>query len=528
MLNVNKDNYWIASYSVHSEILEKIVGEDGEVQRLCVDCGGLRSPRHATQSETLLRNYTSPKKTLHAKVLLKKKRECPTELWLWTGNIRKATFEAQNVLLSFPLLERKAKTIENELFSWFENPETSIVFKSDGMSITELNLQKNDTLWEDLKESMKSVKDSYGYDKRFKFYAISPWGGSRIVNEIIKCGFSSISLYSRYETDRRDLWIDQVLVREEYFATPSSERWVANERAAFPHMKCMFMTEVSGKRETLVWSYIGSANFTKKALFNKGNDSNVEHAVLFEGESANKRLHSLFNCLTKDLCGTYWKSRKTDFGPSKTIDDSEDEKKSETDLEDPFENFERRDFCRIIEPKLLKKSNQKKLDTHYDDPNWFTLVECRIRVLSIELGCYHLLAKKSGRSAEYEIDVPRTLDVPLPLTQREVAGIIEDISSFDGSVEKLKNKKGKSGIRKPSKEKFESDDDIAFFQKTQNVRFIARKFFDSQGNVKADEVRKAYLMFKRIEPVKDRFNVENAKFYAIWYPLVEKMMERIK
>jgi len=527
MPSVNKENYWIASYSVHAEILEKVVGKDGEVQKLCVDCGGLRAPRGSTQSNTLLRNYESPEKTLHAKVLLKKKKGAPSEVWLWTGNIRKATFEAQNVLLSFPLLERKAKSIERTLLDWFENPETSLVFKSDGNSITDLNLQKNETLWEDLKESLKSVKDPYGFGQRFKFYAISPWGGTKVVSEILRCGFSSVSLYSRHETDSRELWIDQALVREEYFATPSSERWVAKENAAFPHMKCMFMTEVSGKREILVWSYIGSANFTKRALFNKGNDSNIEHAVLFEGKEANKPLNALYNCLTKDLCNKYWKPRKTDFGPRGSIDDGEKERRDEADLEESFENFERRDFCRSIEPKLRKKSNQEKLDAHYDDPNWFTLVGCRIRVLSIEPSCYHLLIKKNGRSAEFEVDIPRTLNKELPLTQREVAKIIEDLSFFDGSTGKS-GKGTKRGVaKKPRKTKIEDEIDVSLFPKTHNVRFIARKFFDGQGNIKFDEVEKACSLFERIERVKDKLNEENKRFCAIWYPLVKRLKEGI-
>lgn len=523
MLRNDKEEYWIAAYSVHSEILEKIVGENGEVKRLCVDCGGLRAPRDAIRSNTLLRNYVAPEKTLHAKVLLKKQKNNPTEVWLWTGNIRKATFEAQNILMSFQLRDENTKSIEKKLLDWFDCPETSLIFKSDGECITGLDLQKDECLWDEIEASFKAVQATYENGHHFVFYAISPWGGTEIVKRILRNGFSKVNLYTSYDTDERSSWIDQVLNQEYYV----SSRWMAKENVPFPHMKCMFMTELVGDRENLVWSYIGSANFTNKGMLNKSEFANIEHVVLFEGKKACNSLRVLFKFLTRDLCGKYWKRRLSNFHPT-IIDDDEKAKKGEGDYGENYENFERRDFCKTIINNLLKTHNQKKLDSHCDDPKWFTLAKCHLRVISIELGCYHLLAKKNGKSPIYEIDVPRILETEPPLTQREVARMIEDISYFDGYTGKsVKEKKEEKKLSK-KKNDLIIDDGEALSLKMQNVRFIAQKFLDVQGNIKVDEVKKTFEKFKHIETVKDKLSLENQRFYAIWYPLLKNLMEGIK
>ena len=144
--------YWIASYSIHAQILDNILsGSNGEVHQLWVNAGGLRAPRMKYKNLGMLKNTHFSEKTLHAKVVLREFEKKSSEIWLWTGNFRKATFESQNILLSFPINNDLGK-----LKRWYSNPSNSILFYSNGKTISKIDFVKEEKcLWDYFVASMK-------------------------------------------------------------------------------------------------------------------------------------------------------------------------------------------------------------------------------------------------------------------------------------------------------------------------------------------------------------------------------------
>ena len=294
---------------------------------------------------------------MHAKILLKENGSQKPCIWLWTGNIRAVAFESQNILLSLPL--DKKKNLLKTLKSWFSELDASLIFRSNGISITDVFKQRTRNLWGEIERSISNtLKTNDSTD--CKLYAISPWGSAKFIQTIFGKKFSEINLYTRYEDKTEPLWID---------FNPSSDnneiivnRMTANKSGIFPHMKCMFIT----KKDKLVWTYIGSANFTKKAMFDGNNTSNIEYALLFEGENFQKKeLKNLFKNLTeeyKDSNGKGWRKRKQ----IREINDAEGDESNqslryEQDFNESITDDGYRTFFRKIYPILKLKKNQKKI-----------------------------------------------------------------------------------------------------------------------------------------------------------------------
>lgn len=498
-------SFSIASYSVHSEILEKMVG-NGCVENLCVDAGGLRAPKREGASKEILRNLRIPSKTLHAKILLKEVLGEDPEIWLWTGSLRKATFETQNILTAFPLKDDSKKSNLKILKKWFKNPEYNLIFQSDGVSITEIRSQSTETLWKSLKESLE--RTTRGMFKNF--YGISPWGSSEFVREIRKEFFSSIHLYSRNEANNRQMWLDCADKLNEHI-------FIAHENGAFPHLKCMFVTD---DRNRLVWSCICSANFTKAALFNKQN-SNVEYALLFEGAYSNKKIVTLFDFLINDYIDSKnkkWQKRKVEYDRCK-ISDMDDSVESLNEECGDFDNFKRRELCRKILPYLMKPEIQEMLDSYIEVKTWFSKKfggnEYWIRVVSADDITFHLLIREK-QYEEYDIDVPRILDNNPPVSKSEVDLLIETLTSFnaDGETSKIRRK-----------EFADENNDLIIEKSFVNVRFLAKRFIDEKGNINKDEVEFAYTCLQKLENVD--LQDEQKKFYSIWMPIIKKLRNSV-
>lgn len=511
---LKKNKYWIASYSAHADILQRIVGENGNIEKLCVDCGGLRAPRGAKYRQGLLKNLVLPSRTLHAKILLKESDCKKYEIWLWTGNMRKATFESQNILLSFPI----QKSID-KLKKWFAEPKDNLIFKTDGEYITDFFMQTESNLWSELENSIKKYVGENLYD--CNLYAISPWGSAAFVNSVIELGFNEINLYSRYEDDCIPMWIDS------FCSNRATKGWTANKSGIFPHMKCMFITKIDKNgQETLVWTYIGSANFTKKAMFDKGKNSNIEHALLFEEKKDNRCLNELFKSLTycySDSKEKGWMKRtlKTSLFKDGKYDESEDSLADERDVYENIENNERRKFCQEMLPILSQKSVQKRLDAFYKikhkKPNeWYKLSWYKkiyeIKINSID-DCYHVMARISKESPIYDMDVPRIIEDDVPLNVTDAENLLNGLLVY-ANLNTNANERKK-----------ENPNDIEFKQNISslNVRFLAKNFFDNKGNLKKRNVENVYNSLKKIDAISEKLDESYRIMYNVWWNMIKTL-----
>lgn len=497
--------YWIATYSAHTDILKQIIGNQGEIVKLCVDNGGLRAARGAF---SLANKIKYPKsRTLHAKILLKENGSQRPCIWLWTGNIRAATFESQNILLSLPL-DKKKKTLE----SWFSKLDASLIFKSNGISITDVFKQSTRNLWGEIERSISNtLKTNNPTD--CKLYAISPWGSAKFIKTIFEKKFSEINLYTRYEDKTEPLWID---------FNPSSDnneiivnRMTANKNGVFPHMKCMFIT----KNDKLVWTYIGSANFTKKAMFDKNITSNIEYALLFEGEKSQKKeLKKLFKNLTeeyKDSNGKSWEKRKLNTETNNIErDESYQSLRNEQDFNENVTDDGYRVFFRKIYPVLKLKKNQIRMDKHYWEygkKEWLELGKgkdiFKIKIDSVD-NYYHILAKENKKIPIYEIDFERSIEDEAPIDSEYAQSVLNSLTS---SIQP----KGK-GSKEPGEIELSSEKFI-------NVRFLARQYFYKNGKIKRKEVNETY---KKLEKIQKAYLSEPAKtMNSIWWNMIKALQE---
>lgn len=498
--------YWIATYSAHTDILKQIIGDQGEIVKLCVDNGGLRAARGAF---SLANKIKYPKsRTLHAKILLKENGSQKPCIWLWTGNIRAATFESQNILLSLPL-DKKKKSLKT-LKSWFSELDASLIFRSNGISITDVFKQRTRNLWGEIERSISNtLKTNDSTD--CKLYAISPWGSAKFIQTIFGKKFSEINLYTRYEDKTEPLWID---------FNPSSDnneiivnRMTANKSGIFPHMKCMFIT----KKDKLVWTYIGSANFTKKAMFDGNNTSNIEYALLFEGENFQKKeLKNLFKNLTeeyKDSNGKGWRKRKQ----IREINDAEGDESNqslryEQDFNESITDDGYRTFFRKIYPILKLKKNQKKMDKHYREygkKDWLELDggKFKIKIDSID-NYYHILAKENKKNLVYEIDFERSIEEEVPIDSEYAQSILNSLTS--STQPKGKGSKGHGEIEFSS-------------EKFINIRFIAKQYIDKKGKIRCKEVNETYDKLKKIQ--KANLTGSTKTMNSIWWNMIKALQE---
>ena len=510
MPKMKPEKYWIATYSAHTDILKRLIGADGEIVKLCVDGGGLRAPKGAF---SLAKKVIVPKETLHAKILLKECGKKTPLVWLWTGNMRKATFESQNILLSLRLTKGG-----NILKPWFSKPKRSLIFKSNGNSIIKIFSQreKMENLWGELKSS---ILGTVGQDlTNCKLYAFSPWGSKKFVDSVFNIGekrFSEINLYTRFEEKTESIWIDyDPTLKSKNEQECVINRMTAEKSGVFPHMKCMINT----KKDKLIWTYIGSANFTEKAMFKKTH-SNIEYALLFEGlPYQTDELKKLFKYLTKiyvDSNGKGWKERKPNNSNYVSVDDEDKALKDEQDFNESLVDDGYRDFCKKIYPLLESEKIQKGMDAHYKrkgEKNWdeWLLISnsYKIKINSID-NYYHILAKENTKKKKnfiYEIDVPRNIKDKPPINSDMAKEMLKELVLVSSPQSKGKGEQNK-------------EDSNYFSTNHINVRFLAQKYFDSNGNIKKEEVEKTYNKLKKLQDV--NINDPYKTMIAIWTNLIK-------
>ena len=526
--------YWIASYSVHAQVLDNLLSEsNGIVRKLCVNAAGLRAPRMVYRNSDMLKKTFFPERTLHAKVLLRKRSDF-SEVWLWTGNLRKATYDSQNILLSLPIGNPYVSQLEN----WFKAPSCNLAFYSDGKQITDFKpLENEKCLWCYIKDSMCRIVNN---DDDYRLYAFSPWGSATFIKNVSELDFLlDCKFYTRNEDENVHLWVDKA---ENGHAFVPRRKW-------FPHFKCMFLTKIKRNpktneeiSETLVWTYIGSANFTYAAMFNKGKSANIEHALFFEGANANKENIKLYEYLTDakndESSKCLWKKRKT-FGKESLkiekddFDESSQEKDEENDWQESlsnFDNFDSISFWQKYINILMDENVQSKLDEAYqNNTDWIGGAIGRrpgisVKVLSVDNLCFHVLAHENTRkpSGLYERDIPRIIDDDLPLSCDDACAEIDDLfkgESFDKKI---------NGLRV---DEFPESVDESSSSPNINVRFQPGLFYKKVKNGRL-ELDRALLnrVFDKLDNIKKRCDkgILTLKspydiFLSIWYPMVKKL-----
>ena len=405
----------LATYSAHESILN-VLNQKCAIKRLFVNAGGLRVPLGIRSDKPYLSKYYFVKgKTLHAKVAFFSEGNKKDIVWLWTGNLRKSTFESQNILMSFPIEKNVSRLDE-----WFtKGCQQHIVFKSDGKKIIEIsNLNKvKPTMWGNFKESLSCVMSEKDWKEEddIHVYIFSPWGAKKVVKEIRDfLGQAHLSLYTQAAADDENLWLD---------CCEEDERYVASSEAKFPHFKCMFVCI----GEELVWSYVGSANFTQSAMLGQ---KNVEHALFFEGTPHNKEQRILLEQL-KELG---WLPRISEIKPDEKKEDPNVEQKYESRY-DP-QSFIEQDTANKVLAEFSTKKKQKKLEASYTmNKGKGAKVESKdkkyeLKVIALEREQIYVRVYPKN-SLTFELSIPR-IDVETApvMTQADVSAKFDELDSI--------------------------------------------------------------------------------------------------
>lgn len=374
---------YIATYSAHASIIEDIAGEEGTIKKLLVDAGGLQMPNGSYSNKDLFDNYVAvTDKTLHAKIILKDYGN-KALLSLWTGNLRKTTLDDCNLFFNLNISSNE----KSKLIKWFDgNAPKNIFFYVDksGKNVEVASSAK--FFWSNLVKSMPSISDGH-------IYAFSPWGSNKFVDEISKVS-KKISLYTQFGDC---LWANYVFTKEKHDVNV----YTSKMESPFPHFKAIFLTNSNGD---LIWSYIGSANFTKQAMFGK---KNVEYGLIFPSKQGCRGLTSLFQKITKKSFG--WKSVLP--GKQKIRKNFTDD-----DFDDNHTNFKYRQCVHILMSnknfleenleKMYKKDISQKIRGHLvkvvdiNDTTFFLKIDDRweMQVPRIKTKSHSILSNKKIES----------------------------------------------------------------------------------------------------------------------------------
>ncbi|WP_407456510.1 hypothetical protein [Fibrobacter sp.] len=486
-MQAKKNEFYIATYSAHCSLLNEIA-KKGDIKKIYVDAGGMSVPYSLKDMDYLECFTPCTKKTLHAKIVLEKNVNS-NFVWLWTGNLRKATFESQNILMYLPISKGHLKTLENE---WFGKvPENHIVFTTDGDKITNAEILPKDNkknIWGALEESVNACTDP---GEITDIYAFSPWGSK----EFVKKGLdffseAKIHLYTRAEDAKNPLWVDY---------TPKKNkdrvlRFVSKKE--FPHYKCIFALS----KKKIVWCYIGSANFTQSAFFS---NKNVEYALFFE--KINDAIKELFNFISNEV---NWCKRKPLSGNEQEYDEDGRQYNNEYAVN---ENFEERRISKAFQSYYTTKKSQKELDDAYAKDTVLSRKFCldeskkekkyRFKVLYVGKYIYKILILDSG----YCISISRTIKQDYPLNASDENRIFDDLKKdFDGTGKPLsKEKKGKQLVH------------------NRNLRFPIKYAMDPANK---ETIKRWFQSLSKIKE-KDIRDEDNLKMYKIWFPLLKKIVK---
>lgn len=484
---------FLATYSAHESILN-VLNQKCKIECLFVNAGNLRVPPGIRSEKPYLSRYHFVKgKTLHAKVAFFSEGNKKDSVWLWTGNLRKSTFESQNILMSFPI----EKNV-NRLRDWFtEGCKQHIVFKSSGKTIIEIpKLNKvKPTMWGNFKESLLNIESEKAWkaEDDIHVYIFSPWGAKKVVKEIREFfGKAQLSLYTQAAADDENIWVD---------CSKEDKRYVASKEAEFPHFKCMFVC----RGEELVWSYVGSANFTQSAMLEQ---NNVEHALFFEGMQHNKEQQILL----EQLKGLGWKRRKSKINPDEKKEDPNVEQKYESRY-DP-QSFIEQGIANKVLAEFSTKTNQKKLEESYVKKGNGAKVKSKdgkyeLKVIALEREQIYVRVYPK-KSLTFELSIPRKNVKTAPLvTQADISAKFDELDSIvfgNGNG-------GGGGGGGPKKGDGNKDTPT-------NVRFPMELY---KGNSETNKVARRKAL-KIIEDLQNQHLDDSQKLKLnIWLPLLKKL-----
>ena len=493
--------YSIATYSAHGTIIKNMVGSDG-LNCLCINCGGFRCPRNCIDmfedDVSMFKNSVAiTKKTLHAKVVLEEKDE-RVDLWLWTGNMRQSTLDDRNVLLTIPLDTKNKQRTKK----WFKKLASKKGILSNHLIYDErvgVSSPKQ-TMWDSISNSIKNALK--GNKERLKVYACSPWGSKEFVDSLCKhpsLQGADISLFTRNVADKDVCWMD--------WAEDGVECNVSKD-GPFPHYKMIFITRECKGSEKIIWSYIGSANFTQSAMFS---ENNIEHAAFFYDES--KRFSDLLTDLkTKKI----WRKRKK-ITKKKKIPE-EDRICESYDID----GFKYLDAAKKLSFLYEKKSCQKVLDDCYKEELKSTKQNRNVQIWNYKYGkckfdffflgdidyAYHLRVQLDPKDSWYNIDIPRIISESVPISPSTVN---QKLSSLLDIPAKCKKEKG-------SKKEKKNDNEKPKDVKRLNLRFPIERVVNDK-NVK----EKLKMNLAKVKIAEGSFNDEQRKKFAIWSKLIENL-----
>lgn len=488
--------YYISTYSAHASLLEQIASKkDDSIEKLYVSYGGLKVPKGSfdeSVQKKIFKGLGKSSRVLHAKVILKE-TDLKSELWLWTGNLRKNTLRAQNALMSIPLNKDDVKDVR----TWFEKfPDKNLIITIN--SSKELLIKSSSKSI--LSSLMKSIKN-YPQTQRYKCSIFSPWGSTDVLKKILSIEqIQNVLLYTRYANGR--LWID-------YDNEKIKMRNIASEDAPFPHTKCMFL---QNEKDQIVWAYIGSANFTNQGMKKTISEgANIEYALIMEGISTCKPLDSVLMSLKNGE----WNIRKGGKFTLSAVDDSTQEFGDELDIENPEDNYkENRELQKECE-KLISTKQEEEFDRLYycDDTKSHPFLENPLYCYKVMgVGTFYNLLVQKDSGYWYEMSFKRTLTGPLPFNKNDAKIAVDNIYRI--LVGEKKDGEG------PGSGKEKNGDRRNTFE---NLRFPYESFVGKEGEKKMAKVKKELLKLNQKYIV---LTEGQKKLVDLWLPLIRQMNKK--
>ena len=479
-------------YSAHASIIENLIGKNGVLKKLLIDAGGLKAPKGSYSDKAIFNNYSPvTNKTLHAKIIYLDKLKT---LSLWTGNLRKQTLNKQeNIVITKKISDKNCLQVKK----WFTASEQKehLIINITNSSISKVSCTKN-KIWSSFKNSLENeqVQDN----DELSLYAFSPWGSGEFVKKTVKQlgkKLNKISLFTRPASEKAPLWIDTEIEREK--EDLGIERYVKQNNAPFPHYKCVFITQKDGKKEKLIWAYVGSANLTKAALFKK---SNIEFAVFFDKIRSGSEIDIIFNEIKKKAS---WKLRDVKSKKS-SIDESEQEYGEDDDSQD---NFEIRRISKVLCKELKTIKWQRKLESGYRNEEQIKLNKCSIKVMAVLDGIFDL----------YVGHKEKKLNFPLSIRRNNKG----DIYSSNDAIELLDKLLEKSysctRVNKGNSRKIDTKNGTAI-KSSRNMRFPMADFI-----LNKDFLTEKMKITRKLSAAYEQLTNEDKKIVDMWKQILEEL-----
>lgn len=485
-----KDDYYIAMYSAHASIIENLIGEKGTIKKLLVDAGGLRAPKGSYKDKAIFDNYLpETKKTLHAKIIYLDQKKI---LSLWTGNLRKQTLRDQeNIIVTHKIADKDGRKVKE----WFDTPgqKGHLIICSSSNKTSEVYSSSN-TIWDSFKKSLNKLKCGVGDE--LSLYAFSPWGSGQFVKNVTEVlkgkNLIKLSLYTRNESNENPIWIDTNIKNTNGLTI---ERYTKKSNTPFPHYKCVFITKKVGRKEKIIWGYIGSANLTKAAFFD---NTNIEFAIFIDDIQSGVELECIFKKIRNS---SSWEKRLTELKELSLMDESKEEFSNE---DENIDNFRIRKHSNELCIELAKIKSQSELEKSYKMDKQYALQIGNnlytISVLAANCGMFDLKIKCKDLS--FSLSIKRTNDDEVH-SDKDIECLLDDlftISDFPGGGTKSIQVEQGTGVKKSFR----------------NIRFPMDKFI-----LNKELLSEKREILNKLKPELDRLSEDNKAMVKMWSQIIE-------